>query len=333
MSLGFNNVYTQACLDRNTFETELDFFPEARELDCCIIDSNSAARNSSSAAKGVFSLPAFATTAINVSAAVGGILGVPIGLAGARDGYLKAKYAFKVGDREGVGTNILWGSFGAGFGGVSGILGTEGIMGLAGTAIPATLGTAFGGVGLGMNGALALYGAYALNEARKFGDELTKRSPEEAFEWLREQISLTADEIQECRQCEEPDKEMARRLQKKWNALELRVGSACAKKLREALFEKIENLAELIEEVEKANFKQQVKYVLFIMIALVGTAAFVAMMLSTGPASPAFFALGALLWLTVDNSKLHSYIGEKCWTWHRGDKNPELQPCPDPLAS
>ncbi len=330
MTVEPSNAYSLALSSCKVFEDGLVFHPWSRELDCCVIDFNSGARNGTSTAKGFTSLPPLATTIINASAAVGGILGVPIGLLGARDGYLKAKHAYQVMDLEGVGHNALWGSFGAGFAGVSGLLGAEGIMGLAHAATPTMLNTAFGGVGLGMNGFLALYGAYGLNEAQKFGAELKKGTPNDALQWLRKQVTLTDDEIAACKS---DQNEMARKLQKKWNALELRVGAECAKMLRGTDFDKkTENAEEFILKVEEANFKQQVKYALFILIALVGTAAFIAMMVSTGPASPLFFAVGAVLWLAADSSKLHSYLGEKCWTWHHEPKKLE-PPCQTPLAS
>jgi hypothetical protein len=72
---------------------------------------------------------------------------------------------------------------------------------------------------------------------------------------------------------------------------------------------------ELIQEVEKAAFKEKVKHVILIAIAILGILASIFVVVLTGPASPLLFAIGALVWFGVDSSRLHNYIGEKCWNW------------------
>lgn len=269
----------------------------SREIAACTADGNSAIRNTATSIRSVAVIPIVAAMA-NGSAVLGGALGVPIGLAIVRDSYLKGKEAYQCNDKEGMALSALGVTIGSSFTAVSGLLGAEGIMGLAGATVPYAFAPAMGGLGIGMYVAIGAQGVYGLVQTRSFAQKLKEQKNK--FRWLKEQYK------------------------KDKNAFAFRTSPACAEKMSQfSKYPTVQQTRELIEEVEKANFKQQVKYAFFILVTLLGIAAFVAFLITTGPIAPALFAIGALGWLCIDSSRLHNFIGEKCWTWHRGDKQLE----------
>jgi len=333
-NVGYNNVYLQEHWDRQRFNNDLVFYPTERAATSVAIDGNSVLRNSASAVNMI--TPVIAGTLISGSAVLGGVLGVPIGISAMRDSYIKGKAALNSGDAEGVGVNALYGAVGASYAGVSGVLAADGVLGLMGSSLPAAMTPALGGVGLAMYGALLAYGSYGLKQTYNFNRDmqavLKTEGEQGVLNWLNHQVTLTKGEVAEIyRTAKDPDQEIAKRLQKKWNALEFRTSPDCASLVREklpGLLEKFDQkeASVLIEEVEKNNFKARVKNILFLFISVIGIAGFIALLLSTGPAAPILFALSAIAWLAVDSGKLHNYIGGKCWIWHLRDKKPEV-PC------
>ncbi len=317
MSVGtFDPQYFQEHAVRNDWNKTLSFFPEAREAGSCFIDGNSLFRNGTSTAAALTPLPFAATAFVAASAAAGGFVGIPVGLAVVRDGAKKVKAAANCGDLEGVVHNGLWTGVGATYAGLSSILATEGVMILKGATPPAALGPAFSGLGVAMYGGILAYGAHGLWKASQFHSQLKAVVKEggdwSALNWLKDQVALIDDEKKQPNSAEI--------LQRKWNRFELRTSAACAALVREKLpkllaeFDPVEARA-LIKEVEKAAFKQKVKYIILIAIAILGIVASVCVVALTGPASPLLFAIGALIWFAVDSSRLHNYVGEKCWNW------------------
>lgn len=325
-SSGFSDIYLQEHWKRQNFNEGMSFFPKTRETGFLISDTNSALRNSTSAIKSLITLPAIANTLINSSAVLGGSLGIPLGLSALRHGVKKGSAALSCGDTEGSVQSAFWGAFGAGYAGLSGVMATEGIMGLQGAPLPAAMTPAFGALGFLMYAGLVGHSGYGLRATRKFNNDLSRLLQNEGergvIKWLQSQISLTGDEISQIREtAKDPDQVIANRLQKKWNALELRTSPDCATLIREKLPKLIENFDQkeavnLIAEVRKVNFKERMKHILILLISCISIAAFIAMFLTLGPTSPFLFALAAVTWITVDSSKLHNYIGEKCWNWH-----------------
>jgi hypothetical protein len=293
------------------------FFSGAREAGGCFIDGNSALRNGTSATAALTPLPFAATVFVAASAAAGGIVGVPIGLAVALDGAKKVKAAAQCGDLEGVVHNGLWTNVGATYAGLSSILATEGVMILQGAAPPAALAPAFVGLGLALYGGLLAYGTHGLWKCSQFHSQLKTALKEGgnlgALRWLSAQVTLTDEEKKR------PD--AAKILQRKWSRLDLRIGAASSALVREKLSKLMEQFnpvlaRELILAVEKAVFKEKVKHIILIAISILGILASVFVVVLTGPASPLLFAVGALIWLAVDSSRLHNYIGETSWSWY-----------------
>lgn len=319
----FDSLYFREHTVRNDWHSQMSFHPKAREATSCFIDANSFLRNGTSTVSAL--TPLAATAFVAASATVGGALGIPIGLAIVRDGCKKIKAAAQVGDIEGVVQQGLWVGGGATYAGLSSLLVTEGAMTLQGAAVPAAITPAFGFLGLSLYGCLLAYGAHGLLKTAQFHSDLKsvlkKEGDAGALQWLSDQVSLNEDEAQD------PDK--AKILQRKWNRFELRTNPQCAALVREKLpklmkhYDPVE-ARELIRTVEKATFKEKVKHILLIVISILGIAASLCVLFLTGPAAPLLFAIGALVWLTVDNSRLHNYIGEKCWSWY-SKKEPELE--------
>lgn len=327
MSVGtFDSIYFREHALRERWNRQTSFFPNAREAGSCFVDGNSVLRNGTATASSFTALPACANAFIGVSAAAGGILGVPVGLSIARDGYKGVKAAVQCRDLEGVFHKGLWGSVGANFAGLSGILAAEGIMSLQGSAIPAAIAPAFAGLGFGLYGSLLGYGAYGYWRAAEFQKELKmvvrNEGDWEALQFLSRQIDLTESELNEVRRSKNPGREKARLLQKKWNRFELRTNARCASVVRERLPALMQNfdpvqVRELLVEVEKAAFQSKVKHILLIVLAILGIGASIFVIVAMGPASPLLFAVGALIWFTVDSSGLNNCIAETCWAWRQ----------------
>jgi len=328
--IDFNTIVFQEREKRVQLYKDLKFFHLARECDSCLIDANSIARNTTSSIKAALAVPAVAI-AVAGSALIGGLMGVPIGFAATRDACIKCSAAISHRDPESFAHHSLWGITGVSYGALSALMVPSAIGSLANVAIPAAVGVASSGLGLAMYGAMALHGAYGVKITDDFGKKWEKVTSERdevgALQWLKEQISLCPEEIKACKSQEE----IAQKLQRKWSAFDLRVGRQCGQMVRDQLpglladF-KVEPAKKLIQEVEKANYKEKVKYALFILIALIGLASFIALLLTMGPAGPALLAIASFAWLAVDSSKIHSAIAEKCWEWHRGSKTAEI-PC------
>jgi hypothetical protein len=315
--MSFNTHYYQQHAVRNDWNNSMPLFPEAREAGSCFIDGNSFVRNGTSAAAAIVPLPFAATAFVAASAAAGGFVGIPIGLGVVRDGVKKGWAAAKCGDLEGVVQNGLWTTVGATYTGLSSLLATEGVMILKGLAPPPAITPAFASLGVAMYGGLVAYGMHGLWKSSQFHSQLKSVVKSEgdrgALKWLSDQVTLTEEEMKR--------EDSAKILQRKWNRFELRTNAACAALVREKLpllmadFDPVAVRA-LILEVEKAAFKEKVKHIVLIVIGVLGIAASLCVILTTGPASPLLFAIGALVWVAVDSSKFHDYIGEKCWQWH-----------------
>ncbi len=326
--MGYYGVFAEEHWKRKQFHQDLGFFPKQREAASLVIDGNSIIRNSVNTVGSVSRLPAAASVFVGGSSVLGGTLGVPIGLSAIRDSMIKGKAAYDNGDTSGAFQNALWGMAGAGYAGLSSVLVTDGVMSLSGVPFSATLVPAFSGLGLMMSGAILAHSGYGLSETTQFKHALKKAREKGgergALEFLNGEISLSPKEI-----ADKSDSEIGKALQKKWGALERKVGVICASKIRESVpsllqsfnLEKIRNF---LFEVDKANFKERIKYGILFAIGLIGAFAFFGLLLTTGPFSPILFVIGAALWLLVDSSKLHDFVGEKCWAWHCRGKTDEL---------
>ncbi|MBX7065810.1 MAG: hypothetical protein K1X28_01135 [Parachlamydiales bacterium] len=312
-----DQTYVRACSLRDEWNRNFPFFPNERESGTLFVDANSAARNSTSAAAACRTLPAAAATFVAASSAVGGVIGVPVGLSIVRDGLKSAKAAADVSDWEGTACKTAWAGIGAGYAGLSSLLATSGIMTLANRTVPTSIGTAFGGLGVGFYGMLLGYGAYGLWQTSKFRREL-KRALEEgrAEEWIKEQVTLNETEQKL------PEEEQKTLLQKKWNQFELRTSSSCGKLVRDSI---LEGRAIDVLEVEKASYKETIKHIFFIVLALLGIAASLCVLFLTGPVSPILFAVSAVLWVGVDSSGIYDYLGEKFWMLLSPANNPSEQ--------
>jgi hypothetical protein len=180
------------------------------------------------------------------------------------------------------------GTCGLNFAAVSGLLGTEGALALAGAAVPAALTPAFVATGMGVYGALLLYSGYGLYQTRSFAKRLSDFKEEDhkaALVWLKSHKGLA-----------------------------LRVGKEWAEKIKNHPLDATpKETCSLIRNVKEANFKQQVRHGILLVISILGIATIAAIAVTLGLAVPILFAIGGVIWLTVDCSRLHKWIGDKCW--------------------
>ena len=325
-------VYSHSSLRaRDQLNANLSLGSSYKEAAAIVIDGNSILRNGASSVSAISSIPAVAALTSG-SAVLGGFLGVPVGLYFTRIGALQGRAAVLCKDVEGAGHSALLGTVGLSYAGISGVLSAYGIMGLQGAAAPASLIGSLGGLGIVMQTALTFYGAHGLYKTHEFGQELQKHIDDkgDALAWLADQLVVTDDEAKEL-----SPEQIGELLKKKWNQFELRVGTDCAKMVRDNIFLKKRqpvDFENMIQAVVKANFKQQVRYALLLFIGLLGLAAFAAFMVVTGPLSPILFAVGSAFWLLIDSSKVHNYVAEKCWNWHSEGK-PRVTHCNQPLSA
>lgn len=320
--------------------------PPFQEGNACTIDVGSFTRNSISGAAELPFVPAGAAAKMANGVAgmtiAGGAMAFVQGGLIARKSYKVAKQAYEHGDTEGVGQAALMGASGLSYSTVGAGMVINGSATLAGkTALAAAGGMAITVAGIAMDGLLAIYAAYGWKVTRQFRMELkeilnAEREPNEAerlreaLAWVQTQVSLSDWEIMEIRQsAADPEKEILNRQQKKWDQFERRVGvEACAairhqmprfEALQEGLaagdVASIDEARSIVQEVEKGNYKERVKYKLFFLIAIIGLIGF-ALSIAFPPLAPVAFAIGALIWLTVDSSKIHGYVTEKCWQRH-----------------
>jgi hypothetical protein len=292
--------------------------PKAIEAVAGVVDATTGIHGGASSIPALMSIPAVAT-ALSAAAVVGGVLALPIGASLYVRSYKGLKVALACKDQEGILKNLNLGFIATGYTGALTSLAVEGGLSLAGVAVPTALSLAIGGLGLSMYGAILLHAGVGLKRVVDFSSELKKKMGEgekSTIEWLGEQIL--------------PQKgETAQETQKKWSALERRTdGETCRllqeelpKLLKEFDLEKAKNV---IEQVEKANFKQKIRYALLICIGIIGIAGFIVAFALSGPISSALIAIGALAWLMADSSRVYNFIGEKCWVWHRGKKSRPL---------
>lgn len=335
----YTGFYVGQQMTRQAFQQDLKFHPKARELGSCSINANSFLRNGTAVVASKIPNVALATAPVMaVSLVAHGILGAPLAASIVRDSYKKGKQAFSCGDAEGVANGAALGTVGSAYLGACGLLTYQGIALLQGAAIATGAGLATAGLGVAMYGALGAISLYNLKQTTDFGKEFAKKraiSDASALIWLRDQVILTEEEIKGL-----DEKQAAKLLQKKWNQFELRTSPEVASMVREQVpflcshyngsEPQVEQIKQIVEAVEKANYKAQIKHKLLLLIVVIGLASMITAIIFTGGLLvPLLMAIAAALWMTVDSSKVHNAIGEKCWTWHRGEK--PLEPACKPL--
>jgi hypothetical protein len=339
---GYNALYLKQHGIRHDFHEGMKFFPDALETSACTANVNSLGRNvmEAAATASKAALPWMAPVAA-ISLVGQAALAGPVALSMVRDSLIKGKAALACGDTEGVAVNAAHGTMGSAYLGVAGLLAYLGISALQGATVSSGAALALPGVGIGLYGLLVLSSIYNLKQSSDFGKTLAAKKLEgipATLKWFEEQLSLTPEEMKTVTSSEGKlnEEQAAKLLQKKWNGFELRTNPKVAAMVRHQLPGLLSNpdhpltaqrAVKLLESVREANYKTQVRHKALILIAIVGLASMIAaIVLSAGLAVPILAAVGALLWMTVDSSKLHNYIGEKCWTWHRGEK-PLETPC------
>jgi hypothetical protein len=215
----------------------------------------------------------------------------------------------------------LWCGVGAGYAGLSGLLGINGFFALQSKAAPAFIAPAFGYGAVGMYAPLLAYGLHGcwknLQFHKEFKAQLESFGDKGALNWLSQQINLTSAELEACNQTANPESEIKKLIQKKRNRFERMTSASCYTSVKDKSLNSLteQEAKSLINEVQKGCFKKRVEYLLLIFLAIVGLAASICVLVSSGPASPLLFAIGALSWFAVDSSKLHDAIGERLWVW------------------
>jgi len=308
------------------------------------IDANSFARNttaagvqfSSSAAADVFG------TIVAGSQAAGGVMAVASGSILAYRSAKKVHNAYRHGDTEGGVHNSLQMTTGAAYSTVGAGMITAGVGTLKGTAAAVATGTTvFLTGGFVMNTALAIYAGIGWHITGEFREKLTEILQEtnepkryrDALAWIQDQVTVSPFEAEEIRakakDAEEANKKIAKLADEKWDKFERRTNAKCGQMVRQNLIDfdaiskgievghatSLDKAKEIVYEVEKANYKERVKYRLMMLIAIISLLG-CALAIGFPPAAPFVFAIGALVWLTIDSPDLTDWIGEKQWNKH-----------------
>ncbi len=254
---------------------------------------------------------------VSALAIVGGALGVATGLSIIRNAGLKLANAFQNGDWEGGFDNFTFGLVGLSYGTVSGSMVVSNAAAFAGAAATATAASlSITVAGFALYGLLGIWSGYGLAINHSFRSQLEERLQGEGdaahlhatLSWLGSLVGGTWSKAQ---------------LNKKWDQFASRTSEAACRLVRERVtlqFLKrleandpaaIQEAKFIVAEVKKANGKQLVKNYLLMAIALLGIAAFICgILLSASPIAPLLFALGAILWLGFDSSKVHEKLGD-----------------------
>lgn len=322
--------FAQSVDERSKFNQALPLFPVLREGLAQVIDSQSLMRNSLWSAAVVTTLPSRAMTAISLGTVVGGAAGIPLGALIAREGVKKVCRAVQLGDQEGALHKSLWAATGVTYVGLSSVLTVDGAYMLLGKTSPSLINPLFAYGGVALYGAILAYGAYGYAKADQFEKRLCEAYKEgKGLDWLKNEFFLTESERQAVEALPESERGTAEQkaLQRKWNRLELRIGSQTVSKLLQSLKsgEPLDEKA-FVYAALKGAFKEKVKNFLFVFISILGVLSCVFVVKAFGMASPLLFAIGALLWFTLDSSRLHNAIGNGLWKFKEKELQELLEP-------
>ncbi len=308
------------------------------------IDVNSVARNSAAAGIQFGSGKAVEAmgTAVAGSAMAGGIMAVGSGAMLTFKGGKGILNAYRHGDSEGAVHSSLFMTSGAAYSTVGGGMIASAAGTLKGTAAAVATGTTvFLTGGFVMNGALAIYAGIGWHITNEFRENLKSflQNPNEAeryrdaLAWIHDQVTVSPYEAAEItaqsKDEEEANKKIAKKADEKWDQFQRRTNEKCAHMVRQHLIDfdaiskgvkagdgdALKRAQEIVYEVEKANYKERVKYKLFMLIAIISLIG-CAIAILFPPAAPFIFAIGSLVWLTVDSKDLCDWIGEKQWNKH-----------------
>ena len=298
--------------------------PEASSI---LIDVNSVFRNS-------FSAGNRATSFIPISAAVGGALGLFVGINIGRRGIGNIIQAAQCGDAQGLAEALLFTGTGLSYTTVSAGMAfssktVAAPLGISGSAT-ATLGNMANWTGLALYGLILANSLLSYHHIASFRGKLvdildrkgvsTQEKAREGLLFLQQQISLTERDLEQLNG--KSLKEYEKRRQEKWDRFVRRVGASCAQQvaLRSAkLLERIQTgdqkaiqeAISLLEAVDKASHQQLISQIVLFVIAVLGIAAsVVSITLSSAVASSALFAVGAVLWLLVDSSHVSNLFSD-----------------------
>jgi hypothetical protein len=172
---------------------------------------------------------------------------------------------------------------------------------------------------------------------------------------MRQNATLSEFEEMEIRakalaEGKDPQKELERALQKKWDQFDRRASGVSCQLIRERVIpemlaklkagdaQALEEARFLVNEVSKANFKKLVKNVLLVIIAIIGILAFVGALVFSGPFAPILFAIAAGLWILVDSKWAHEKSSDLLWAlrnkiWPEWSYELKRRVCPPPPPS
>ena len=303
------------------------------------IDGNSAVRNTLNAVneglRGV--------TALSTATTLSGVIAMPaIVYAGSRlakQGWAADQRAKEIGDLEGrvqAWTNIIggsaYGALGVGFIPAFGpdffsLVGAS--WGSSAASIIQTGGFVINGFSLAMYAAVLASSLHGIAYTSAFRNEFTEivhqkdvaaeDKATQALRFLKQQFTLTAAEAEGL-----DETATTQAAQKKYERFIRRVGKECAAEVVSAIrdgllrnvHDTLSNVKTLIDKVNYDSFREKVKHYLLLTIAIVGITATIlsilAMTIGTGGiASSALTAVAAVLWLTVDSSKIHAWAAKQ----------------------
>jgi hypothetical protein len=246
----------------------------------------------------------------------------------------------------------MYGVFGAGLttwasGQIAALAGAN--LAASGTAMAAgTLASTLGAPV--MFGALGAYAAINLVKTTDFGDDLQEILGQDndrlsnltaALDWINNQLAISDEEAALIKEKTKnnPTEEATLRanlIEKKQAQFERKTGESCLKLVKAKLpgifdLQKSANPAEvsrfipeaeeLVHQVEKANYKEQVKHKLLLLVCILGLIAGVVVLFSplspfAAMLEPLIFVISAVVWVFIDSPKYSEKISERFWQRH-----------------
>lgn len=294
------------------------------------IDSNSAVRNAFAAASWFFH--GAAVVAKRATEGLGFVASFKIMVSGSRiakTGLSALGIAYREKDLKGAFDALCTTAFGAAYS----LVGVGMLLAyfVFHVAVVVTLGV-IGGLLINVC-VLTMYGFIAAQaikkavDANRFRNEWkeVRNNPQKAYEFLARQLTLSEDE----RALDKTERK--NRMGEKFRAFTRCVGEETALRMAE-LMEKTEpvtreEMESVVSLADKESFKQLAKQLLLIGISIIGLAAGVGSFFHpAGGAVAILYMTAAILWVTIDSSKVNEKFGEKVYTWFA---TPPVFPIPE----
>ena len=266
-------------------------------------------------------------SSMSIVGAAGGATILASGVVGTGKGVYRTYQAAKIGDTEGQVVNgVLYTPSLASLAVLGGaVLGTNIHMIQGANLLAAKSASIIPFAGPIMQGFLFAFSGYGLKITHDFAKELDaimkgegseKEKIIEALVMLRQEITLSPSEYDQIKGLENPQEAEMKLLKKKAARLGRRTSDEFVRQLFNSDLDQLilnpnnlEAAKKLLRSAYEANYRSQIRFKRLLFLAVLGIIAFAV----TGGLASILFAVGAVIWMQADSSKLDRWIGDKIW--------------------